>query len=139
MRSGASAISGRSAPPAIRPRDDLAGIGARLTDIEQLQNSWVSGRRLGTAPAGQAPRRAQVKVVLTSGETVSGTLERLDDFSVSLRTADGTYRSYTRRGSRATATSVEVDDPLAGHRALWTRLVNEDMHDVTAYLATLKQ
>jgi len=120
------------------PAGDLAGIGARLTDIGQLQDSWVSGRRLGSVAATRPPRRAQVKVGLTNGEAVSGTLERLDDFSVSLRTADGDYRSYARRGSTATAASVEVDDPMAGHRRLWTTLTNDDMHDVTAYLATLK-
>ena len=34
--------------------------------------------------------------------------------------------------------SVKVDDPLAQHRALWTKLSDQNMHDVTAYLATLK-
>jgi hypothetical protein len=34
--------------------------------------------------------------------------------------------------------AVRVDDPLAGHRALWMKLTNQNMHDVTAYLAGLK-
>jgi cytochrome c oxidase cbb3-type subunit 3 len=117
---------------------DLAGIGARLTDIEVLQNSWVAGRHLGTVPAARPPRRAQVKVQLKDGSTVAGTLERLDEFGVSLRDAGGTYRSFALRGSTATASAVVVDDPLDGHRRLWTRLTNDDMHDATAYLATLK-
>jgi cytochrome c oxidase cbb3-type subunit 3 len=117
---------------------DLAGIGARLTDIEQLQNSWVSGRRLGTPPAAKPPRRAQVKVVMKDGSTVEGALERLDEFGVSLRDANGTYRSFALRGSSATAVSVVVDDPMDGHRRVWIKLTNDDMHDVTAWLATLK-
>jgi cytochrome c oxidase cbb3-type subunit III len=76
--------------------------------------------------------------VLKNGETVGGTLERLDDFGVSLRDATGTYRSFSLQGATATAASVEVNDPMDGHRRLWTKLTNNDMHDVTAYLATLK-
>lgn len=120
------------------PTGDLAGIGARLIDIEQLQNSWVSGRRLGTTPAAKPPRRAQVKVRLKDGREVAGTLERLDDFGVSLRDATGTYHGFARRGATATVTAVEVDDPMDGHRKVWVKLTNDDMHDVTAWLATLK-
>jgi cytochrome c oxidase cbb3-type subunit III len=120
------------------PGGDLAGIGTRLTDIEQLQNSWVSGRRISAPAAATPPRRAQVKVVMKDGATVSGTLERLDEFGVSLRDAGGSYRSYALRGATATAASVVVDDPMEGHRKLWVKLTNDDMHDVTAYLATLK-
>jgi mono/diheme cytochrome c family protein len=116
---------------------DLAGIGARLTDIEQLQNSWVSGRRLGGAGAPPPAPRAKVKLTLADGQNVSGTLERLDDFVVGLRLADGTPRSYHRRGSQAQVTALDIDDPMAGHRRIWTQLKNRDMH-VTAFLATLK-
>jgi cytochrome c oxidase cbb3-type subunit 3 len=117
---------------------DLAGIGARLTDIEQLQNSWVAGRRLGPVPATRAARQAQVTVRLSDGSTRTGRLERLDDFMVSLRSEDGVLHSHPRRGRGEVATSVSVEDPMAGHRRLWLRLTNGDMHDVTAYLATLK-
>ncbi len=62
------------------PTGDLAGIGARLTDIEQLQNSWVAGRRLG-APAANATRKpTRVRVKFASGENVEGALLRMDDF-----------------------------------------------------------
>lgn len=117
---------------------DLAGIGARLTDIETLQNSWVAGRHFGPPIAGQVPRRAQVQVVLKNGQSVSGALERMDDFTVSLRTAQGEYRSYSRRGTGAEVASLKVDDPMSGHRQFWKTLTNEQMHDVTAYLATVK-
>ena len=33
---------------------------------------------------------------------------------------------------------IELKDPLAGHKALLTVLTDKDMHNVTAYLATLK-
>ena len=117
---------------------DLAGIGTRLADIETLQNSWVAGRHFGPPIPGQVPRRAQVQVMLKDGQSVSGTLERIDDFSVSVRTARGEYRSYARRGTGADVASLTVDDPMSGHRRFWTTLTNEQMHDVTAYLATVK-
>ena len=119
---------------------DLAGIGARLTSIEQLQNSWVAGRRMGPAGAGSPPRVARVTVQFAGGGgELSGTLARLDDFVVSLTTDSGEYRSFTRRVSASPqVASVKVDDPMAGHRALWGKLSDSDMHDVTAYLATLK-
>ena len=33
---------------------------------------------------------------------------------------------------------VEITDPLAGHKKLWLTLTDKDMHDVTAYLVTVK-
>jgi len=119
------------------PTGDLAGIGARLTNIEQLQNSWVSGRRLGT-PRTTPPRPAMVTVKFDDGSAVNGTLQRMDDFTVSLVTPDGHYRSYLRRGTLPRMTAVDVNDPMAGHRSLFAKLSDDDMHDVTAYLAALK-
>ena len=56
----------------------------------------------------------------------------------SLITGDGNYRSFTRRGTVPRVVSVEVRDPLARHRQLFAIYTDKDMHDVTAYLATLK-
>lgn len=114
---------------------DLAGIGARLTSIEQLQNSWVAGRRLGAGTTDPARRAVRVTVKFTDGRSESGSLRRLDDFVVSFDGPDG-YRSYTRRS--AGIAGITVEDPLARHRELWSVLTDKDMHDVTAYLATLK-
>ena len=76
-----------------------------------------------------------VTVTLPSGEKVEGRLLRIDDFFVSLTLADGTIRSFTRTGARP---RVEVHDPLEPHRALLSVYTDKDMHDVTAFLATLK-
>lgn len=115
---------------------NLAGIATRVAGIEQLQNSWVAGRRAG-APSSAAPRVAQVTVKFADGSNVSGALQRMDDFMVSL-VADGQYHSYTRRSATPKITAIEVNDPMAGHRNLFAKLSDDDMHDVTAYLATLK-
>ena len=54
---------------------------------------------------------------------------------MSLTLADGTIRSFTRQGAHP---RVEVRDPLEPHRVLLTVYTDKDMHDVTAFLATLK-
>jgi cytochrome c oxidase cbb3-type subunit 3 len=117
----------------------LAGIGSRVPDPELLQNSWVSGRRAETTgPANALSGPIRVTVKLDSGETISGALQRLDDFNVSLVTSDNAYHSYLRGRGAPRAMAVDVVDPLAPHRRLLTSYTDNAMHDVTAYLATLK-
>ena len=70
-----------------------------------------------------------------SGERVEGRLDRLDDFIVVLTTADGRHRSFSRRGG---VPAVEVADPMSRHTELLTEYSDTNIHDVTAYLATLK-
>jgi cytochrome c oxidase cbb3-type subunit III len=116
---------------------DLKGIARRVSNPGNLQDSWVAGRRPGPALPGASAPRSQVRVTLNNGTSVQGTLKHIDDFMVSLTTAQGEYLSFTRFGSQAVR-AVEVRDPLQQHRALLTQYTDEDMHDVTAYLATLK-
>jgi cytochrome c oxidase cbb3-type subunit 3 len=128
------------------PTGDLQGIATRVPDAKALQNLWVSGGTAGgrggrgaagrgAGPTAPNPRAVTVAVTLPSGEKVEGRLVRLDDFIVSLSLPDGTIRSFTRKGA---SPRVEVRDPLEPHRALLTVYTDKDMHDVTAYLATLK-
>jgi hypothetical protein len=76
-----------------------------------------------------------VTVTLPSGEKVEGMLNRIDDFIVSLTDASGRNRTFTRRGATPT---VEVRDPLEPHRQLVPHYRDEDIHNLTAYLVTLK-
>jgi cytochrome c oxidase cbb3-type subunit 3 len=117
---------------------DLRGIASRVANPATLQDSWVAGRRSGAPVAGApAPAATQVLVTLNGGGTVQGTLKHLDDFTVSLITAQGQYRSFIRQGPAGVRT-VQVRDPLQQHRELLTQYTDQDMHDITAYLATLK-
>jgi cytochrome c oxidase cbb3-type subunit 3 len=113
---------------------DLAGIAAAIDDPVNLQNSWVAGRRQGR-PGGRSAQAQTVTVTIGDGTAVSGELLRYDDFFVSLRTADGQYRSFSRVGN---GIAVAISDPLARHKALWAELDDATMHDVTAYLETLR-
>ena len=119
------------------PTGDLQGIGTRLSDPMQLQNAWVAGGG-GRGRASGPPSRRTVTVIVTppKGAPVEGRLERLDDFTVVLTTAEGTQRSFGRTGPDAP--KVTVNDPLARHRQLLPIYTDRDIHNVTAYLATLK-
>lgn len=119
---------------------DLAGIATSIGSAENVQNSWVAGRRFGNPNPNADPTRRLVKVTLSlsDGSTVSGILGRRDDFVISLTDALGIYRSFSLRGNNTpSVTNIAVDDPLAAHRALLSELTDDLMHDVTAYLVTL--
>ena len=66
---------------------------------------------------------------------MEGRLVRIDDFYVTLGMADGTLRTFRRNGD---VPKVEIHDPMKAHRDLLTVYSDKDMHDVTAYLVTLK-
>ena len=119
---------------------DLQGIATRIADPKTLQNTWVSGggaagRGRGAGPAPSNARAIIATIVLPSGEKAEGRLLRIDDFYVAIAEPDGTVRSFTRRDGTP---KVDLKDPMDGHRALLAELTDKNMHDVTAYLATLK-
>ena len=121
---------------------DLQGLGTRVADATQLQNLWVSGGSGGGrggppagGPAPAAPRVPTVIVTLPSGQVVQGTLRRIDDFVVTVGLPDGSERTLRRDDD---VPKVEIHDPLEGHRKLLPVLTDKDIHDVTAYLVTLK-
>ena len=122
---------------------DLQGIGSRISDAKALQNTWVSGGgrggrgggRGGGAPGAPSARTVMVAVTLPSGEKVEGRLARIDDFLVTVGMADGTLQTFRRNGD---VPKVEVRDPMKAHRDLLAVYTDKDMHDVTAYLVTLK-
>jgi cytochrome c oxidase cbb3-type subunit 3 len=120
------------------PTGDLQGIAARITDPKALQTTWVGGgrRRFRMPAAGAASRRTvTVSVTLPSGEKIEGRLIRIDDFLVSVGLTDGTVRTFRRDED---VPKVEVHDPMQAHRDLMTVYTDKDIHDVTAYLVTLK-
>jgi cytochrome c oxidase cbb3-type subunit 3 len=106
---------------------DLAGIGTRFQGLPLLQ------RLLYPTTGRPAPAPSKATVTLRSGEVVSGSLVSRDEFTVVLTDAAGMRRSF------ATAeTKVTIDDALAGHWEQLARYTDKDMHDVFAYLQTLR-
>ena len=115
---------------------DLRGLASRITDERVLQQTWLMpGSMTGRgAPPAAKPRPPMVTVTEPGQPPVTGTLGRIDDFVVSLTTAGGEYRSF-----RITPrTKVDVSDALAPHKDLLRKYTDADIHNVTAFLATLK-
>jgi mono/diheme cytochrome c family protein len=121
------------------PTGDLQGVANRYADPKTLQQTWLlpgTGQR-GRDPSPTRPAPPIVATVtMPNGQKVEGTLNRLDDFMVSLRLADGTYRTIRTEGPNAP--KVELRDPLKGHRELLTTYSDDDIHNITAFLVTLK-
>lgn len=111
---------------------DLAGIGARITDVRALQNAILSGEHRGGLVEVS---KKTVTVTLPTGQVVEGKLYQIDDFQVSLIDANGDYHSYPRHGA---VPKVVVNDPLQPHLDMLRTLKDDDIHNLTAYLVTLK-
>jgi cytochrome c oxidase cbb3-type subunit III len=114
------------------PEGDLRGIASRVTNPKALQNLWVIGGAKGQKNDKAA---ATVTVTLTSGESLQGQLVRIDDFLVTLKSSDGEFRTFTRKGDLP---KIVIQDPLKAHKDLLPKYTDKDIHDVTAYLVTLK-
>jgi cytochrome c oxidase cbb3-type subunit 3 len=119
---------------------DLKGLGAKFADPKVLQQTWLApggaGRRGPAAQASAVPMKpVTVTVTSPSGEKTEGRLIRIDDFIVTLINADGTQSSFRRDGD---SPKVEVHDPSQPHRDLLATYTDKDIHNLTAYLVTLK-
>jgi len=121
------------------PSGDLAHIASKY-DAPSLQNKFlypIEHRYPGMPGPPPDPRAEKtVTVTLPSGESVSGKLDHLDDFSVSLSDASGEYHSWNIDG--ASGPRIEVHDPLKAHEELLKQYTDADMHNILAYLETLK-
>lgn len=103
---------------------DLAKIGSKFQQAAQLQQRFLW-------PANQGPVKATV--IEASGEKISGTIRREDDFYITLVDASGQTHVWPKGSVK-----IEIEDKLEGHRALLAKYSNADIHNMTAYLATLK-
>jgi cytochrome c oxidase cbb3-type subunit 3 len=116
------------------PTGDLAGIASRY-DPPTLQQRFLFPGVIGFGRSGVTPAKpVTVTVTTPDGHSTSGTLVRMDDFDVSLRDAAGDYHSW----KRTPQLNVETHDPYAAHNELLDKYTDRDIHNVVAYLETLK-
>ncbi|MGH9242634.1 MAG: c-type cytochrome, partial [Vicinamibacterales bacterium] len=107
---------------------DLAGIATRLQGLPLLQRMLYPGGQI------RDPKRAaQVTVTLPSGQVITGRLAYRDEFTIALTDASGWYRSWAAKQVRFT-----VNDPREGHVDQLGKYTDADMHNVLAYLQTLR-
>lgn len=115
---------------------DLAGIGGKYEPVDLQQRMLFPGGGRGRGRGASESPKAAVKVTVTpaSGQPVSGTLVEMNDFTVTLRDADDITRTF-KRGPDVKVTKT---DPLEAHHELLDRLTDKNMHDLVAYLESLK-
>jgi cytochrome c oxidase cbb3-type subunit III len=120
------------------PTGDLKGVGDKY-DPAVLQETMVMPRRgrggFGRGEGATGPTARYATVTLPSGETIKGSPLRVTDFDVTLRLADGSTKTWAREHG---VPKVEITDPLQPHIDIMMKLSDTDMHNLTAYLATLK-
>jgi len=124
---------------------NLKGIGSKFPEPRALQNAWVSGSSSafgggGGGRGGGGGVGNPATVTMPNGSKIEGTLIRKDDFLVVLRLADGTRKSIARNDG---VPRVDVKDPNEAHKKMVMDLAfsdpdNAKLHDITAYLWTIK-
>ncbi len=124
---------------------DLKGIGTKYPEPRTLQNTIVSagggggrgGRGGGAAAADTPPSRRTVTATVTmpNGQKIEGRLGSYDDFLITIVEADGTQRTIRRNGD---VPKLEIHDPMKPHRDMLLTYKDADIHNLTAYLVTVK-
>jgi cytochrome c oxidase cbb3-type subunit 3 len=111
---------------------DLAGIASKYQPPD-LETRLVYPGPSFAGFGGPPPKPPAVSVTLPSGEAVSGTLVSQNPFEITLKDASGSPRSIPVEGAK-----IEIHDPLAAHKELIDTITDTEMHDLLAYLETLK-
>jgi mono/diheme cytochrome c family protein len=104
------------------PTGDLAGVAKRFEGLELEQRMLY--------PRGA---RSKVTVTLPSGQQMNGTLAYLDEFVVALRDAKGTYHSW-----QIANVKYNVNSPVEAHVNQFSKYTDADIHNLMAYLQTLR-
>jgi cytochrome c oxidase cbb3-type subunit III len=104
---------------------DLAGYGKTANPVNIQQRFMFPRART---------QKLTITVTLANGAVVTGTPIHIDDFDVSLRDDKGEYHSW----KRAAALKVVKNDPLKAHIELLDKITDKNMHDIVAYLESLK-
>jgi cytochrome c oxidase cbb3-type subunit 3 len=110
------------------PTGDLAGVAKRLEGLTLLQRMLNPG---GNRDSGRAA--AMVTVTPRSGQTVTGKLAYRDEFTIALTDEAGSYHSWP-----VNHVTYSVKNPLDAHIDQLGKYTDDDMHNVLAYLQTLR-
>jgi cytochrome c oxidase cbb3-type subunit 3 len=114
--------------------DAMKTFNAKFSDPRSMQQSWLMPGGGGRGGAG-AGVLTIATVTLASGERVQGRLVRIDDFTVTLTPEGSTSHTFRRTGD---SPKVEISEPLQPHKDLLSVYTDKNIHDVTAFLVTLK-
>lgn len=118
---------------------DFKGIASKYdppTLLGKFLNPRAGGRggRGGRGPVNPNVPQVTLTVTPPGGAAVTGVPLVYDDFDVSVRDASGEIHSWTR----TPGIEIVKHDPYAAHDALLQKYTDKNMHDLLAYLVTLK-
>jgi cytochrome c oxidase cbb3-type subunit III len=105
---------------------DLAGIGKRFQGLALLRGMLYPGGNPGSA-------QLRATFTLPSGQTVVAPATTDDEFAVTVLDPLGVRQTYQKK-----AVKVKVEDPLSAHFDQLGKYSDADIHNVYAYLETLK-
>src|SRR6266404_5740488 len=112
------------------PSGDLAGIASKFQGLELLKRMLYQENGRASDSTKPIPTAT---VTLPSGKTVTGKLAYRDEFTIALIDPSGWYRSWP-----VTRVKFTVMNPLEAHIEQLGKYTDEDMHNVLAYLQTLR-
>ena len=105
---------------------DLAGIAGRYQGLTLFQRMlYPSGR--------PAPAPPKAIFTLASGQTIVAPVTAEDEFSVTVMDPLGSPQTYQRN-----AVKVKIENPMAAHFEQLGKYTDASMHNILAYLDTLK-
>ncbi len=104
------------------PSGDLADVASRYQGLKLMERLLY-------------PRNSSAKITVTlpSGKTVSGVLAYQDEFTVGLRDVSGWYQSWP-----VAQVKYKIDAPAEVHADLLAKYTDDDIHNLMAYLQTLR-
>lgn len=109
---------------------DFATVVSRYEGLALLQRMLYPGSGRGTV---EPPAPPTLTVTTRAGQVITGKLAYRDEFTISLIDADGWTRSWS-----IDTVKVSGEEPLRAHVEQLSKYTDEDMHNVLAYLQTLR-
>lgn len=104
------------------PTGDLAGVAKRFEGLK-LEERMLYPRGV----------KARVTVTLRSGESIKGELAYHDEFVIALRDGERRYRSWSTKNVK-----FSIDAPAEAHADLLAKYTDDDIHNLMAYLQSLR-
>jgi mono/diheme cytochrome c family protein len=114
--------------------NSLDGIASRLSGPVDVQQRMLFPGGRGGRSGRAGPAAVTVTMTPASGPPISGTLVEMDDLFVTYRDASGAIRVIRR----VPMLKIVKTDPLQAHHELLDRITDKNIHDLVAYLETMK-
>jgi len=115
---------------------DLVGVGTKYRGLSLMQRMLYPNAGTANPPAPgekRKPNVASATITLASGQTVTGPIAYRDEFVIAITDPAGYYRSWA-----TSEVKVSVKDPLQAHADLLGKYTDADIHNLFAYLQTIK-